>query len=165
MQLRPHFEPIIGRCSVSRVIRVDALVLMAERGKGDIEMTKMIQFVDDMRARLTEVANNEQTLIRALGDALGAVDQQLLADVRDLTLAHEARRVAILQELQILASRIGAFPTPREPQPALETNGHALPVAPPGDEMEGALRGGDWRQAVSNIKDELEEYFNRSVPH
>lgn len=128
-------------------------------------MTKMVQLVDEMRERLTEVASNEQVLVRALGDALSAVDQQLLADVRDLTMAHEARRVAILQELQVLASRIGAFPTPREPQPALEANGHTLPAGIADDAAGAALRGGDWRQAVNNIKDELEEYFGRNVPH
>lgn len=128
-------------------------------------MTKMVQLVDEMRERLTEVASNEQVLVRALGDALSAVDQQLLADVRDLTMAHEARRVAILQELQVLASRIGAFPTPGEPQPVLEANGHTLSADMADDPAAAAMRGGDWRQAVNNIKDELEEYFGRNVPH
>lgn len=136
----------------------------------------MVQYVEEMHARLTEVATTEQTLIRALDDALSAVDRQLLADVRDLTTAHEARRVAILEELQVLAARIGAFPTPREPQQVIEANGHALangpalpnnsalPEAAPAEEQ-GPLRAGDWRQAVSNIKDELEEYFGRNVQH
>lgn len=131
----------------------------------------MVQYVEEMHARLTEVATTEQTLIRALDDALSAVDRQLLADVRDLTSSHEARRVAILEELQVLAARIGAFPTPREPQQVIEANGHALanngaalPEAAPAEEQ-GPLRAGDWRQAVNNIKDELEEYFGRNVQH
>lgn len=128
-------------------------------------MTKMVHYVEDMRVRLTEVATTEQTLIRALDDALTSVDRQLLADVRDLTLAHEARRVAILEELQCLASRIGAFPAPQEPQAALPANDQALPPAQPATEPAEPARAGDWRLAVSNIKDELDGYFGRSVQH
>lgn len=138
-------------------------------------MTKMLQYVDEMRARLTEVATTEQTLIRELDQALSRVDQELLADVRDLTLAHEARRVAILAELQGLASRIGAFPVTADPlavahvAPTIE---QATPFSPqppplPGSVPESfeAVRAGDWRQAVSNIKDDLDTYFGRTVEH
>lgn len=123
-------------------------------------MTKMVQLVDDMRARLTDVATTEQTLVRALDQALSAVDHQLLADVRDLTLSHEARRVAILQELQVLASRIGAFPALNAP--------HDQAIAPPEaapPEHGDVARAGDWRQAVSNIKEEFDTYLGRSVQH
>lgn len=129
-------------------------------------MTKMLQYVDDMRARLTEVANTEQTLIRALDQALMQVDQELLADVRDLTMAHEARRVAILSELQGLASRIGAFPvTIERASPALEQAPAQSAQPPPLPENVEAVRAGDWRQAVSNIKDDLDTYFGRTVEH
>ncbi len=138
-------------------------------------MTKMLQYVDEMRARLSEVATTEQTLIRALDQALSQVDQELLADVRDLTLAHEARRVAILTELQGLASRIGAFPVTSEPlaaahaAPAIEQATTLAPQPPPlpGSVPESfeAVRAGDWRQAVSNIKDDLDTYFGRTVEH
>lgn len=133
-------------------------------------MTKMLQYVDEMRARLSEVATTEQTLIHALDQALTQVDQELLADVRDLTLAHEARRVAILTELQGLASRIGAFPVTAEcaapaieRAPELTSQPPPLPGALP--ESFDAVRAGDWRQAVSNIKDDLDTYFGRSVEH
>jgi hypothetical protein len=82
-------------------------------------MTKMVQLVEEMRARLTQIADSEQALVRALGEALSLVDQKLLQDVRNLTTEHEARRAAILYELQGLASRIGAFPT-AEPAPGLD---------------------------------------------
>lgn len=127
-------------------------------------MTKMIEYVDDLNARLGEVSTTEQTLIRALDQALSSVDRKLLADVRDLTLAHEARRVVILQELQVLASRIGAFPAPREPQAAIEDGGQVLGAAAPADNSRDAMRVGDWRQAVSNIRDELDDYFNGGSP-
>ena len=134
-------------------------------------MTKMLQYVDEMRAQLTEVATTEQTLIRALDQALRQVDQDLLADVRDLTMAHEARRVAILTELQGLASRIGAFPVTAEPlaagpvAPAIEQGQQLSTQPPPLPESFEAVRAGDWRQAVSNIKDDLDTYFGRSVEH
>jgi hypothetical protein len=84
-------------------------------------MTKMVQLVEEMRARLTQIADSEQALVRALGEALSLVDQKLLQDVRNLTTEHEARRAAILYELQGLASRIGAFPTVQpEPAPGLD---------------------------------------------
>jgi hypothetical protein len=121
----------------------------------------MLQYVDDMRARLTEVSDTEQALIRALGDALTRVDQKLLADVRDVMMGHEARRVAILAELQTLASRIGAFPAPREPVPSLEVGGASLPAYAPPSEQQSAPQPGDWRQAVSNIKDGIETHFGR----
>ena len=142
-------------------------------------MTKMLQYVDEMRARLSEVATTEQTLIRALDQALSQVDQELLADVRDLTLAHEARRVAILTELQGLASRIGAFPVTADPlaaaseAPAIAQATQLSPQPPPLPdglreslpESFEAVRAGDWRQAVSNIKDDLDTYFGRTVEH
>lgn len=123
-------------------------------------MTKMHQYVEDMRVRLTEVATTEDALIRALGEALSSVDQKLLADVQDLTLAHEARRVAILMELQNLASRIGAFPVPREPVATIEDATAAPYVASP-EPHAPARSPGNWRQAVSNIKDELDVHFGR----
>src|SRR5215467_1295703 len=84
-------------------------------------MTKMVQIVEEMRARLSQIADSEQALVRALGEALSLVDQKLLQDVRSLTTDHEARRAAILYELQGLASRIGAFPTAQsEPAPGLD---------------------------------------------
>lgn len=128
-------------------------------------MSKLIEYVDEMRARLDEVSGTEKLLIRALDEALRRVDQNLLADVRDVTLAHEARRVAILEELQGLASRIGAFPALPSPPPTIEANGHALPPATPPPLPNDQLRAGDWRQAVSNIKEELDGFFGRDVQH
>ena len=73
-------------------------------------MSKMIELVEEMRARLNQITDTEQALVRALGEALSRVDHKLLQDVRNITTDHESRRGAILHELQTLASRIGAFP-------------------------------------------------------
>jgi len=148
-------------------------------------MTKMVQLVEEMRARLTQIADSEQALVRALGEALSLVDQKLLQDVRNLTTEHEARRAAILYELQGLASRIGAFPTAQpDPVPGLDYadpavvaigashtgiahNGvtqNGLPATMNGNPR--PFSRGDWRQAASNIEDGLDVYFqDRAAQH
>ena len=114
----------------------------------------MLPYIDDMHARLSEVANTEQALIRALAEALSRVDQKLLDDVRSLAMDHEVRRVAIMTELYNLASRIGAFPASREPLPPLEDAGSGLTTYVSVEDTREIPHSGDWRQAVSNIKDD-----------
>jgi hypothetical protein len=129
-------------------------------------MSKMIQLVEEMRARLSEIASSEQALVRALGEALSRVDQRLLQDVRSITTDHEARRGAILLELQSLASRIGAFPPARDAVAGLE---YAEPVAKTlaaANDRPPMFGRGDWRKAASNIEDELDHYFKeRTASH
>lgn len=115
-------------------------------------MTKLLQHIEEMRARLKEVADNEQALVKALGDALDRLDQALLRDVRQVTSAHEARREAILDELQSLASGIGMFRGPLRPAPAHEE----LPSYMPAEDTHQAIAPGDWRRATSAIEDELD---------
>src|SRR5262245_3024582 len=121
----------------------------------------MLPYIDDMRARLTEVADTEQAMIQALAEALSRVDQKLLDEVRSLTMDHEARRAAILTELYNLASRIGAFPASRDPLPPLEDAGSGLTTYVPVEETQEIPRSGDWRQAVSSIKDDFGVYYAR----
>ncbi len=121
-------------------------------------MTKLFQHLADMRLRLNEIASDEQALVKALGEALNRVDEQLLRDVRTLASAHEARREVILKELQGLASSFGMFPAPRQ----AVTNGEPtyMPAQP-----QQAL-GGDWRQAANNIGDDFDVDMDwRAPPH
>ena len=128
-------------------------------------MSKMIQLVDEMRARLTEIAEREQALVRALGEALNRVDHRLLQDVRSITTEHETRRGAILLELQSLASRIGAFPAGRESAPVGYADPAPKTLAAANDRPPMFGRG-DWRKAASNIEDELDVYFkDRAASH
>lgn len=120
-------------------------------------MTTLIEQIEEMRIRMNELAAGEQDLVRALGDALSHADQKLLQDVRGVAEEHEARRGAILKELQTLAARMGALPRPRRPFAALEEAPLDLPAHEP---PQPALRGGDWRQAAANIRDELASHFN-----
>jgi hypothetical protein len=123
-------------------------------------MTKLLQHIEEMRARLHEIATSEKVLIRALGEALDQLDQQLLRDVRHVTCQHEARREVILGELQGLAASIGMFHpqlhAPRAPEElpnympqeavhqAVHQTVHQAGVAP-----------GDWREATRNIAEDF----------
>ncbi|MCH9807636.1 MAG: hypothetical protein K0U74_07890 [Alphaproteobacteria bacterium] len=124
--------------------------------------------IEDMQAKLASIANNEQLLINALGEALCIADKKLLDDVRSLTIEHETRRGVILSELQNLASRIGAFPTNEDgPETIVQEANLDLPYYEPGGnppaqvpgvadlDVDEPKPGGDWRQAAKNIRDEL----------
>jgi hypothetical protein len=130
-------------------------------------MSKMIQLVEEMRARLNQIADTEQQLVRALSEALSRVDQKLLQDVRDIASEHESRRGAILHELQGLASRIGAFPPAREAVPGIEYDEqahiHATRHIAAANGNQRPFQRGDWRQAANNIEDELDIYFQDRV--
>ena len=56
----------------------------------------------------SEILND---VVQALGDALNRHEQQLLQDIRHIATGHEARRRAILNELQALAGSIGMLPS------------------------------------------------------
>jgi hypothetical protein len=125
-------------------------------------MSKMIELVEEMRARLNQITDAEQALVRALGEALSRVDHKLLQDVRIITTDHESRRGAVLHELQNLASRIGAFPVRPEPAPGLEyADPAARPIAAANVYQRPFAHGGNWRQAVNSIETELDIYVER----
>jgi hypothetical protein len=106
-------------------------------------MRQLLQQLEEMHIRIAETATQEETLVKALGEALIRLDEQLLQDVHSIATEHEARRCAILGELQGLASSIGMFQLPR-PTHAIEAEPTYVPIA------------GDWREATSNIRDDLE---------
>ena len=81
--------------------------------------THLHQNVDDMLADLTERSRTETEFVRRLSDAIRRVDDQLLRDVRNVSLQHEVRREAILGELQTLAGRLCALPARAAPMVAI----------------------------------------------
>ena len=122
-------------------------------------MSKMVQLVEELRERLNTIADGEQKLVSSLREALNRFDQKLLQDVRSITQEHESRRGAILNELQGLASRMGAFPPPldvrlganaADGQPSLPSNGRLR-----------AVEGGAWREATDKLQTELDSYFKK----
>ena len=115
-------------------------------------MRPLLQQLEEMHIRIAETATHEERLVKALADALTRLDDQLLQDVQSIATEHEVRRTAILGELQGLASSIGMFQAPR-PSAAIEAEPAYIPIA------------GDWREATSNIGDEIEVPLNgRSAP-
>jgi hypothetical protein len=125
-------------------------------------MTDLSKNIEEMLSRLADNARTEQDFVRTLSDALRRVDEQLLRDVRNVSLQHELRREAILGELQDLAVRLCALPV-RGPSPHMETidqNGH--PAQPEIEPPPGMAAGADWRQATQNIhNDEFDFTFNQ----
>ncbi|CAN1721466.1 conserved protein of unknown function [Hyphomicrobium sp. 1Nfss2.1] len=112
-------------------------------------MGKLQQQLEEMHIRIAEMASHEETLVKALSDALTRLDEQLLADVQAIASDHEARRVTILGELQGLASSIGMFQVQRSPAAAqIDHEAEVAAYIP---------SAGDWRQATSNIRDDHEE--------
>jgi hypothetical protein len=121
-------------------------------------MTTLIEQIEEMRRRMNELAAGEQDLVQALGEALSHADQKLLQDVRSVAEEHEARRGAILKELQSLAARMGALPRPRAPFAVLEEPTVDLTAR---EASQPSYRRGDWRQAAANIHDELALAFTK----
>jgi hypothetical protein len=124
-------------------------------------MTDLSKNIEEMLSRLADNARTEQDFVRTLSDALRRVDEQLLRDVRNVSLQHELRREAILGELQELAVRLCALPV-RGPSPqvaAIDQHGH--PVQQEIEPPPGLAAGADWRQATQNIhNDEFDFTFN-----
>jgi len=63
-------------------------------------MTKLVQHIAEMNNLLIQTTTSEQSLVKALGDALSQVDHQLVRDIRKVALEHQARRAEVFLELQ-----------------------------------------------------------------
>jgi len=122
-------------------------------------MTDLVQQLEHMRVRMHQQAQQEAGLVAELGDALRASDHQLLQDVRTVAAEHEARRAAILGELQMLAARLNALPL-RESSPS-------LPNAPRGILSSGqsnatpSHRTADWEQRSASIREALANHLQK----
>jgi len=123
-------------------------------------MTTLLQQIEEMRQHVNELADGEHTLVKALGDALNRTDHKLLQDVRQVAAEHAARRALILKELQSLASSIGMFPASHEPLAAIEESPRDPHAYDPLPEQAHSIVRGDWRQAASNIHDDLDYRLN-----
>ena len=98
-------------------------------------MSKLLQHMDEMSAILTHTTRHEQSLVKALADAIQLVDQKLVQDIRSLNTHHQERRAENYLELQSLAD---------------------MPQVGPVNDTQAAV--GDWRQAAQNVnyEDELD---------
>jgi len=127
-------------------------------------MTASEAHIEQLQARLKEIAEREQFLISALNEALTNADRKLLDDMRSVTFEHEARRAVILTELQTLAGRIGAFPIQSDATVETieyeETDTAILDQSAEPPMAENSRQGGDWRQATKKIAEELDLRLN-----
>jgi len=122
----------------------------------------MLQLVEELRERLNTISDTEHRLVASLREALSRFDQKLLQDVRSITAEHESRRSVILNELQGLASRMGAFPPPRDTRPGLAATSEAeAPPTLPAQSRLRAVEGGAWREATDKLQSELDSYFRK----
>jgi hypothetical protein len=144
-------------------------------------MSALPQNVHQFLSRLNETTRHELDLVRELSDAIRRADDQLLKEVRSVSMLHELRREAIVNELQHLAQRLCALPV-REPiqesvaaieHPKPVLNGHTGETQASGGDVEEAIvtveppltgRAGDWRQAAQRIDAELAQYFGGGPP-
>jgi uncharacterized protein YlxW (UPF0749 family) len=125
-------------------------------------MSGLSKNIEEMLGRLAENARTEQDFVQTLSEALRRVDEQLLRDVRNVSLQHELRREAILGELQELATRLCALPV-RGPGPNVTAIDQQM-MHPGQAEIEPPMGippvGADWRQAAQNMNDEFDFSFN-----
>lgn len=126
-------------------------------------MAQLSQKLAEMHRRLSETAQEEQALVNALSAALTHVDDKLLTEIRQVTAQHEARRSLIMNELQLLATRLCAFPVAApEPRMAMIDDETMHPTMHPA--VAGPVNGrathapGNWRIAAQNIQDDLDFY-------
>ncbi len=130
---------------------------------------KLIQHIDEMRERLRQTAITEQSLVKDLADSLKIFDQQLLQNVRQVAIDHQARRGSILNALEDLADSMGMFRLQHEgaaPQPVAisqaVTRPRAAAAIPEQIDYGHQYGPGDWRQATQNLnlQEELELHLN-----
>jgi hypothetical protein len=116
--------------------------------------TKLLQHIEEMRGLLTATATHEQSLVKALSDALNQVDNQLAGSIRRVAAEHQARRAEIFNELQALASTMGMFQPPPQEVPYI--------AAPQNDGQPYFPAVGDWRQATTNMsfEDQVDYHLN-----
>ena len=123
-------------------------------------MTDLVQQLEQLRVRMNQQAQQEAHLLAQFGDVLRATDHQLLREIRTLTAEHEARRTAILCELQMLASRLDAVPIRAEsaaPLPAA-----ARGFLPSGVPANGEPSG-DWEQRSALIREALNNHLSKGA--
>jgi hypothetical protein len=102
-------------------------------------MTILAQEIEQIRSRMEEIAKSEGRRVAELADALKRADEKIQNEVAELAEEHMARRGTILEELQALAGRPGAFPRQLD-QLAKEETGTAKAAVAPNDSMNLSVR-------------------------
>lgn len=128
-------------------------------------MTGLPENVEEMLTELIERSRHETNIILALADAIRRTDEQLLREVRNVSLNHEMRREEIRDELQALASRLCVLPTRTLASGARSRIGQQTVIT-----GTGAARGADaeaapqWPEPADRLDAELSETFGTEMP-
>lgn len=127
-------------------------------------MTGLPENVEELLTSLIEKSRHEMNILMALSDAIRRTDDQLLREVRSVTLHHELRREQIKGELQALATRLCALPA----RP-VSTNASTIQRHPPSISSSAADDAAPetvhaWSNTVRQIDDELAETFAENGP-
>lgn len=99
-------------------------------------MTTLQEQLEMMREKMRLMADNEQKLVRGLGEALNVADERLREQVRQFAMEHNQRRSVALDELRSLSARLGTLPKGRSSGQSLESDRYAqqrpqFPQQPP----------------------------------
>jgi hypothetical protein len=123
-------------------------------------MSTLVQQIEQMRARMEEIAKSDGRLIQALAEAMKRADEKLLHDVAELAEEHEARRGTILEELQALACRLGTFPRQIDQLPRDEPAPRELEARQPIPLNLNLRTRGDWRDGIL-LDEEINNHLRR----
>ncbi len=129
-------------------------------------MTGLPENIEQLLTELVEKSRHEMNIMLALADAIRRTDEQLLREVRNVTLHHEMRREEIKGELQTLATRLCSLPGRQLPDTTngslhrqhnaiSDRNHHNGP--PP-------LSRKNWPHPADEIDAELHETFGTPMP-
>jgi hypothetical protein len=133
---RPAVEPALGSTAIDvRRQKMSKFADQLEQMRGaltsphDGRGSQLAQQIEHMRVRMLEVARREHEMAAELEAVVRKMDEQLLQDVRSIAAAHEARRADILDELQMLATRLRDLPSPDRARPKIEASAPRLAPA------------------------------------
>lgn len=127
-------------------------------------MAQLSQKLAEMHRKLAENTQEEQALVRALNSALNHVDEKLLSEIRHVTAQHEARRTVIMNELQLLATRLCAFPVAQQGEPLTAIEDENYAPTQNGNRNGATHAPGNWRIAAQNIQDDLDFFTDGPQP-
>jgi hypothetical protein len=139
-------------------------------------MTALPNNIQNLLEQLSTSSRQELDLVLSLAEAIRRADEQVLREVRSVTLQHEIRREAIVEELHTLATRLCCLP-PKRPATLTATPTRTAirqqePVAAAPIEVESkpvnghghTNGGGHWREAAQKIDEELDFTFGSHAP-
>ena len=128
-------------------------------------MNGLPENIEEILTELVEKSRQEMNIMVALADAVRRTDEQLLREVRNVTMHHEMRREEIKGELQALASRLCALPNSRKPAGQAERVITQSPPALPTDANgSNGQHHNDWNATASDIDMELSDAFGTELP-